>query len=102
MAAQMGTDHNIVEDRHAGHQLHVLEAAGDAETGDCARRPTGGTLAPYHDLAPIRPLHARDQIEGGALPGAVRADQRNDLARPDMEVDLVHGDEAAEKPAQPS
>ncbi|KAG0937970.1 hypothetical protein G6F31_015523 [Rhizopus arrhizus] len=40
--------------------------------------------------------HAADQVEGRALAGAVGADQRQDLARPDFQVHGIVGDQTAE------
>ena len=41
------------------------------------------TLWPSTEIVPpVAVRHAGDQVEGGALAGAVRADQRHDLARP--------------------
>ena len=66
---------------HAGHQLHVLEAAGDARAARCGRAQAGDTLAEEARLRPA--LGARDageQVERRALARAVRADQPDDLA----------------------
>ena len=53
-------------------------------------------LAEHGDRAAGGGEHAGDQVEGGALAGAVRADQRDDLAGLDVEGDIVDGDHAAE------
>ena len=50
------------------------------------------------DPAALRPVQARDDVEGRRLPGAVRADQPRDLAPVDGERDIVESHEAA-KPA---
>src|SRR5690606_40887880 len=44
---------------------------------------------------------ARQQVEQGRLPGAVRPDKRMDLARPHLEVDAFHRAEGAEPPGEP-
>src|SRR5690606_23723089 len=71
-------------------------AAGDR--GDAVFLPAG-TVA--HDDAPFGGLvEAGDAVEDGRLAGAVGADQRGDVAAPDIEGKIVDGDEAAEPHGQ--
>jgi hypothetical protein len=56
----------------------------------------GGGAEPDHlagdlDLAGVRADHPGEDPDQGALAGAVRADQRVDLARRDREVDRAEG-----------
>src|SRR5439155_21579931 len=44
----------------------------------------------------VGPVETSDHVEGGRLPGAVRADQADDLTLLDVERDVVEGDDAAE------
>ena len=96
MAAQMRADRDVLQHGHVGHQLDVLEGAGDAELDDLLRRRVVDLVAEHRDRAAGRRQHAGDQVEGGALAGAVGADQRHDLAGLDVEGDVVDGDHAAE------
>ena len=55
---------------------------------------------PSRCTAPGAPLHAGDGVEGGGLPGAVRADQPDDLTSVDREGDVMDGEMLAEPHAQ--
>ena len=57
-------------------------------------------LAGQRHAALGRLVEARDAVEHGGLAGAVRADQRRDVAAPDREGQVVHGHEAAEPHGQ--
>ena len=48
------------------------------------------------DLALVRPVEAGEDVHERALAGAVLAEQRVDLARPQVEVDVVVGEDARE------
>jgi hypothetical protein len=52
-------------------------------------------------VAPRRFEELGQQIEAGGLAGAVRADQRVDMPAPDLQVDVVDGDEAANSLTRP-
>ena len=62
------------------------------------RRGAEEAFAVEGDLAGIRPVEPRDQVEERRLAGAVRSDQAGDLTVLDAERDVVHGDDAAEPP----
>ena len=96
MAAQMRADRDVFQHAHVGHQLDVLEGPGDAEFCDFLRRRVVDVLAVHRDGAAGGGEHAGDQVEGGALAGAVGADQGDDLAGLDVEGNVVDGDHAAE------
>jgi hypothetical protein len=53
-------------------------------------------LAGEGDVAGVGPVQARDDVEGGRLPRAVRPDQADDLARFGSEGNAVECDDAAE------
>ena len=79
MAAQVRTDRDVLEHRHRRQQLHVLERPADAAADDLARCEPVDALATERDRAAHRLQHARHEVEGGRLAGAVRADQPDDL-----------------------
>ncbi len=56
----------------------------------------GDRAAAEEDLALVRHEHPGDQVEGGGLAGAVRADQRVQAAVAHQDVDALHGLDAAE------
>ena len=67
----------------------------------CVRRHAGDVRLRRTRLARGRLVDAGQHVEEGRLAGAVRADQADDRAARDREVDVVDGDEAAELLAQP-
>ena len=117
-------DQQIFQHRHALEQADILEGARDArllrhqivghaleqeQHAVAARRRCvaavgqGAELVPYarvavsqRDAAFGRLVEAGNAVEHGGLAGAVRADQRGDLARAGVERQGVDGDEAAE------
>src|SRR5262249_52775649 len=50
------------------------------------------------ELACVRPVQPRDDVEERCLAGAVRADQADDLSLLDLERDLVDRDDPPESP----
>ena len=118
-------DQQVFEHRHALEQPDVLEGAGDARlAGDlmvghaleqeelavrassrCAAARAGrgrdvlgrgDAVARQREPSLGRLVEAGDAVEDGRLAGAVRTDQRGDVAAPDREAEGVDGDEAAE------
>ena len=69
--------------------------------GDRVRRLAGDVVAVEDDPAGGRLVDAGEHVEERRLAGAVRADQADDRAARDREVDVVDGDEPAELLAQP-
>jgi hypothetical protein len=61
-----------------------------------AHRQEGGVLAAEQDAAVIGELQARDHAQQRGLAGAGRAQQRDQLAGGDVEIDIHQGREAVE------
>ena len=95
-AAQVRAERDVLEHRHAGDHLHVLEGARHAALRDLARGQAVDALAAQRHLAARGRQHAGDEVEGGRLAGAVRADQAEDLAGAHLEADVVDRHQAAE------
>ncbi len=91
---------DIPGDAELGKDVGLLVASGDAEAGDAMRRPSGDVVRTEADAAGIGRQVAREQVDERRLAGAVRADDAMDLARRQLEIDTVDGDEAAEAPRQ--
>ena len=91
----MPAGEQIVEHRHRSKQLAVLERAGEAELRDLVRRPSRDILVAKADRA-VAAIDAADAVEHAGLAGAVRPDERHELALVDRERDLVEHDEPAE------
>ena len=77
----------------------MLEGAGDAEPRDLVRRAAGDILAAKADRA-LAAIEPADAVEHAGLAGAVRPDQRQQLAALDRKRDVVEHDEAAEPERQ--
>ena len=92
--------HDVLENRHVGEQADVLEGPGDASGGDLVGVETEQRLTLEHDVAGGRRDHPRDHVEKGGLPGAVGADDRDDLSLVDMEVEIGECVETTEGHAQ--
>ena len=97
----MHPDEDVLECGHVLEEPDVLEGAADPALGDRVRRLPRQVLTGEDDLPLRRLVHAGDHVEERRLAGAVRADQADDRALRDHEVDVRHGDEAAELLAHP-
>jgi len=70
----------FVEHAHMMKQRKILEGAADAERGARIGREGGDVAAAIAQLAFARPVAARDAVDHRGLAGAVRADDRKQLA----------------------
>ena len=121
-AADVHRGEHVFKDRHGLEQADILERARDAALRDDVRgigddalvkialRAFAGVdlfhfavrvvaddgLAQKVHTAVGRLIDAGDAVEGRGLPGAVRADQRDDLAVIDVHGKVIDGDDAAE------
>ena len=77
------TEHDVVEHGHAREQRDVLEGARDAECGDRGGTRVRDVAAFQRDGPAGRAIEARDHVEQRRLAGAVRTDDRHDLAATD-------------------
>jgi hypothetical protein len=94
---------HVLEDGHLTEEALVLEGARDADRGDGVRRQGGQVLAAVieADTAPAGPVETRDHVEHGRLARAIGADQPDDLAVLDTEVEGVDCPEPPEVLRQP-
>ena len=93
--AQIGSEQHIVEKRHAGPDPHMLEGTRDPGSGNTQRPDTGDIFSEKHDRAGVARERTGDQVENGALAGAVWTDKADDFAGSDFEPHLTDGFEAA-------
>ena len=94
--AAVAADQQVLQHRGVLEQLDVLKGAGDTPTGDGVRRHARDVRAVEHQPPAGRLVDAADQVEDGALAGAVRADDGEDLALLHVEGHSIHGPDAAE------
>src|SRR5439155_22370528 len=92
------TDVDVLAHGHRAEELDVLERPRDPERDDAMRRSAQERLAVEDDVALVRAVEARDDVERGRLPRPVRPDQPDDLPRADVEGDAVQRDDPAEPP----
>ena len=85
------------EQRHCRSATCSGAASRAGRCARCRRRRSrrcaacGDVVAEKDDRAGVDRQRAGDEVEYGALAGAVRADQADDLARADLEPDLADG-----------
>src|SRR5262249_58090346 len=84
--AQLGGGAQVLDGAELREEPRALEGAGDTEAHDGRRGKGVDRPAVEGDGAGARPDEAGDQVEEGALAGAVRTDDADDLARPDVDA----------------
>ena len=67
-----------------------LREVAHAEAGANIHGLVGDIVALKHDLTAIGPNEADDHVEGGGLPCAIRAEEADDFAGADFDIDAVH------------
>ena len=87
---------HVLEHADALEHAGALEGARQAQRGDLVRLQIVQRGAAIAHLALGRPQKAGDDVEGGGLAGAVRADQADDLALVDDEIHVGDRNQAAE------
>ena len=87
---------HIVERGGVGKDARTLEHAHEATLRDAVGRLSRDVGRCETHAPGVRRLEARDDVEGRGLAGAVRADQRQDLASPQLEAQVVHGGQPTE------
>src|SRR6267378_466879 len=99
LAGEDGERHVVVE-RKLVEEVHDLEAPRDAGLDAAVHRQRGDVLAAEHNAPAVGMEEPADQVHHARLARAVGADQRQDLAFLDLEVDVVDGVGLAEGLAQ--
>src|SRR5919108_3161392 len=90
-------EQDVLEHSVLAEQLRMLKRACDAELGDRARAHASDVKARDADGAGSGPHIASAQVEERSLPGAVRPDNGEELARQDIERDIVGRLHSAER-----
>ena len=92
----VAAEQEVLEHGGVLEQLDVLEGPRDPAPGDLVGRHARDVLAVEDQASGRWLVDARDQVEDRRLPGAVGADDREDLAGLDREAHPVDGPDAAE------
>ncbi len=85
----VGAHLQVFRNAHARENPAAFRRLGDAQPGDFVRRHVGDVLPVEFDLAGAGAGLAEDRHHQRRLAGAVGADQGDDLARLDLEVDAL-------------
>jgi hypothetical protein len=96
MHVGVAAEHDVVEHAHALEQSEVLEGAGDAHAAMRCGATAGHVLAEQVHRAGVGGIETADDIDHRRLAGAVRADQTENLASVDMDIDALERLQAAE------
>jgi len=93
---QLGAEEEILLHGELGHEGEFLEDGADAELAGLMHRGQIDGLATEPDTPMARPMHARGQRDQGRFASAVLAEQHMHLARTEIEIDAVEGDDPGE------
>ena len=99
--ARFAADEHVLGDRHVGGEGEFLIDRDDAGALGVVRRSEGDRFAIELDFARIGALRAGKDLEQGRLAGAVLAEQRVNLRRPDVEVSILERQHARKALADP-
>src|SRR5438876_762174 len=89
-------DLDVVEGGHVGEEADLLEGPRDSQAGHPVGFEAGDVFTLEHDGPGGGLVHPGYRVEQCGLAGAVRADQREDLASPDLKAHVVDRGQAAE------
>jgi hypothetical protein len=96
-----GADQQVVFDAQRGDDLASLGHVDQSHAGDVVRRYPGQFLAVEADAAGAQRQQARQRAQQRRLAGAVGADDRDQRAGGDVEIDAMEHRHAAEAHLQP-
>ena len=91
---------DVLEHGLAMERPRMLKDDADAGAGDAMRRPAGDVDAIDPHRAGIGPFDAHDELHDRRFARAVRPDEAEDLARGDIEADVLDRDQPAERLGQ--
>src|SRR5258708_2193171 len=91
------TDHDVLQHAHAPERPDDLEGAAHPCRTDFVGAPADDVPALQQDLALVGPDKTVQQVEQRGLAGAVRSDDAEDFAAHDLDTDVAHRLEAAER-----
>ena len=94
VAHRLDAEHDVLGDGHHRDQHEVLVHHADACPDRVLGRRERDGLAVDDDLSLVRPRQAVEDVHQRRLAGAVLAEQRVHLAAPQVEVDVVVGDDS--------
>ena len=84
-------DAQVFEHRHARKNASSFRRVRDPEPHDLEGRQKRDVASLEHDTAAPRPRVAADRHQQRRFAGAVRADDRDDLASADLQIDALQG-----------
>ena len=96
----MRADQDILHHAEVAEHATKLERTRDTAGPPVSRAKSGDGLPIETDLAAVRPVEPGNEIEQGGLAGTVRADDADQFALGEVEIDVVDRGEPAEAPCQ--
>jgi hypothetical protein len=96
----VGAEKHIVLDAEIGEHPAMLKGARETARGDRFRREPLKRLGREQDFAFIRPVEAADHVERRRFAGAIGANETDELAFADDEVERLDGGHPAETARQ--
>ena len=99
---RVAAEHDALDRGHPAERLGRLERPREPDAGDLVGRPAEHRPSGDGDLPAIGDEHPGDDVDDRRLAGAVRADERGDRARAEVDVDLLHRHQRAEAPGDPA
>ena len=98
--AAKGSELEVLHDRERGEDAPALGDVGDPERGPVARSEGSEVPPSIGDAAGLGRDRAGDRLEQGRLAGAVRTDDRHELALADLERHVGERPESAVRHAE--
>jgi hypothetical protein len=99
--ARLRGDAHVLQRSGVGQDVGDLVGAGNALLRDQVGWKPGDILAVEQDAPRGRTQHAGEAVEECALAGAVRTDDRADLASANFEIDVIERGQSAEADGEP-
>ena len=92
----LAAHHHVLQHRHGGKQLDILERAADARLDGLKGRLAGQQRIAEPDLAGRRRNDRVDEVQRRGLAGAVRADEGMDFALLHVNGEVIDRNKALE------
>ena len=92
---RVGADHCVFHDRHMGKQFNILEGSAHPQFSNLERGHTRNVFIVKINLSFGRCILPCDTVEQSRFPGAVWADDPNDLSLVHMHIYRIYGNQAA-------
>ncbi len=93
-------NHHVFQSGHLAEKPYILKRAGQTHLANFVRVCAKNTAIAQQNSTPLSPVKAAKTIEESRFPGAIRADNADNLALAYGDIDLIHGAKSAKGFAQ--